>query len=97
MQIAECFVLLAYLPVLTVKLYVHNIFSILTVILLIHINTCLLDRNVERQTKKWGYLMTSIFVAYFQMIHKYFTEMEYLAMFTLNTSGIFEDLFKPFQ
>lgn len=47
MQLTEGFIFLAYMPVFTVKLNVHNILCILAVVMLIHVYSCLLNRDIQ--------------------------------------------------
>jgi hypothetical protein len=62
-QAAERLVFLADLPILTVKLDMHNILCVLSVVMLIHIYPCLLYRHVKRQTEESGPLVSGIFIA----------------------------------
>ena len=63
MQAAEGLVFLADLPILTVKLDMHNILCVLSVVVLVHIYPCLLYRHVKRQAKEGSPLMSGIFIA----------------------------------
>ena len=96
-QPAECFVFLADLPILTVKLDMHNILCVLSVVMLVHIYPCLLYRYVKRQTKEGSPLVSDIFIADLEMIQKGICVMKDLAMLALYPLSVFAHLFVAFQ
>jgi hypothetical protein len=96
-QPAERLVFLADLPILTVKLDMHNILCILSVIMLVHIYPCLLYRHVKRQAKEGGPLVSGIFIADLEVIHKAICLLKDLAMLALYALSILAHLFVAFQ
>ena len=96
-QPAERFVFLANLPILAVKLDMHNILCVLSVIMLIHIYPGLLYRHVKRQTKEVCPLVSGIFIADLEVIHKAICLMKDLAMLALYALSVLAHLFVSFQ
>jgi hypothetical protein len=96
-QAAERLVFLADLPILTVKLDMHNILCVLSVVMLIHIYPCLLYRHEKRQTEEGGPLVSGIFIADFEVIHKRICHLKDLAMLALYALSVLAHLFVAFQ
>jgi hypothetical protein len=96
-QPAECLVFLTDLPILTVKLDMHNILCVLSVIMLVHIYPSLLYCHVKRQTKEVCPLVSRIFIADLEVIHKAICLMKDLAMLALYALSVLAHLFVPFQ
>ena len=96
-QPAERLVFLADLPILSVKLDMHNILCVLSVVMLVHIYPCLLYRYVKRQTKEGSPLVSDIFIADLEMIQKGICVMKDLAMLALYPLSVFAHLFVAFQ
>jgi len=96
-QPAESLIFLADLPILAVKLDMHNILCVLSVIMLIHIYPGLLYRHVKRQTKEVCPLVSGIFIADLEVIHKTICLMKDLAMLALYALSVLAHLFVSFQ
>ena len=96
-QPAERFVFLADLPILAVKLDMHNILCVLSVIMLIHIYPCLLYRHKKWKTKEVCPLVSGIFIADLEVIHKAICLMKDLAMLALYALSVLAHLFVAFQ
>ena len=97
MKPAEGLVFLADLPILSVKLDMYNILCVLSIVMLVHIYPCLLNGNVKRKTKECSPLVTGIFIADLEMIHKSIYLMKDLAILALYALSVLAQLFVPFQ
>ena len=97
MKLAKRFVFLANVPGFSIKLNVDYILCILSIVLLIHINPCLLNCNSQRYFKKGGFLYSLIFFAHSHMILEYISLEEYLTLLALHVFYTLEHLLVHLQ
>jgi hypothetical protein len=84
MKITEGLVLLIYNPSLVIKVYLDNVFSILTVILRINIDSSLADADTQRYLEEMWSSVPVVFVASFDMFNEDLRWEEHLTELTLH-------------
>lgn len=97
MKLAEWLIFLAYVPSFTIKMNMDNILCILAIVLLIHVDSCLLDSESKRQTEKWNSLMFNVLSANLDMVNEGIALMKHLTVLALNNFSIFKGLLVAFH
>ena len=91
MQLTEGLVFLTDVPLFSIKLYVHNILGILSVVSLVHVYPCLLYTYLERHAEDLGTLLPHLAIANIHVISEAADLVLHTAVFALNGFSIFQN------
>ncbi len=70
MELTEGLVFLANMPLLSIKLNINDVLSVLAIVSLVHVNSSLLNTYLERHAENVGSLFSLLTIAYFHMFSK---------------------------